>query len=459
MLYLDKPDADNHRILRHGPDVFHKALEGVMKGEFRFTVTRLDGECYDLVYKENNSYYKELNPTDLSFPFPLVPPYYTYDEDDVEKLDLCVFEGYSAVLFESVNEYTVTLARILLRDTDLMLYFSDPRILWFLEQSDRLVVSAPEGGSASEGEGRLFTCCREFNVSGAAAGDISRISAEFLFHNVFFLQWLTELPLAQMKYAVVNVLKPEGIGAVLDHFQKMRHLFGERGIKTYLRPGCTQYSDDMLRQFFCFEPIPEDVSEENTIFVHNFLPLRASIPFYKSSGGFTEDMLNRKFADDIREYYDAVFGQEKVLGVLIRGTDYVNLKMEGARRQGTPEEMIERIDAWMKADGYDRIFLATEDQDVLDVMRRRYGDKLRAVSQVRHSVREFKKGEFLADLYKRQDADARERELYDTTANYFYALVILSKCTSFLASGQSNGWEVVCSLNGGRFLRCDKFRA
>ena len=41
------------------------------------------------------------------------------------------------------------------------------------------------------------------------------------------------------------------------------------------------------------------------------------------------------------------------------------------------------IDQWMEEDGYDILFLATEDRDVYQTMLARYGRKLRAISQER----------------------------------------------------------------------------
>lgn len=453
MLFLCETQQENARTLFHGPEMFRQAHQGVLQGEHLFHVHREGAEGYDLIYRENNELFLEEKTTGLHFLHTFLPPWLSYDVNDREKLSYEIFEGFSQVLFEEANEYTLTVAQVLLRDTSLSVFFSDRRVLWFFQESERLHYGQPHVDSSA----RTFVCTRQACENFMETGDTSRMGSVFVFHNVFLYQWLTNLPLNQVKYAFVTVLKIEGIGAVLDHFMRMKNGFASRGIQTYLVPGSSRFRDEMLRRYFAFLPLPEDTTEENTIYVPNFLPLRGSYMFFKYPGDIHKEDLNQKYLKEIEEYYEAVFQDEKVLGILIRGTDYVSLKMGGSRTQATAEEMIPIAEKWMAEDGYDRIFLATEDADVLEQMYAHFGNRLRAVSQVRHRVSELKKGEYLSDLDTRHPAYDKDAIQEDTTANYFYALVILSRCTSFLASGSSNGWDVVNSLNEGRFLRSWKW--
>ena len=237
----------------------------------------------------------------------------------------------------------------------------------------------------------------------------------------------------------------------------MKDSFAKKGIRTFLREGCTRFSDEMLHRYFHFESIPDDADESNTIYINNFLPFRASDMFYKSDGSVPKEMLNSHFLQQIEEYRHTVFRNRKMLGVLIRGTDYVNLKLTGIRRQATVDEMIPLIDRWIENDGYEKIFLATEDAEVLDRMREKYGNRLLAIAQERFRVDDFRQGQYLSDVEKEHNKDDYEASVEDTTVNYFYALVLLSYCDSFIASGQCNGWDVVCSLNGGHFQKKYRF--
>ncbi len=78
---------------------------------------------------------------------------------------------------------------------------------------------------------------------------------------------------------------------------------------------------------------------------------------------------------------------------------------------------------WMEEDGYDAIFLATEDQDVLDVMKEEFKGKIRVIAQERHKVSDFKDVTLISDLEKQErSGEAYDAALEDTTVNYFYAL-------------------------------------
>lgn len=124
----------------------------------------------------------------------------------------------------------------------------------------------------------------------------------------------------------------------------------------------------------------------------------------------------------------------------------------------TVPQMVPTIQEWMEADGYDRIFLATEDKDILKQMRDEFGKKVIVVAQERHSVSEFKPGQVISEFEKETfSPDEYDEKVEDTTINYFYALYLLSRCDSFMCSGQCNGWDVVNDFNGGQFQRCFKF--
>ncbi|MBR4383611.1 MAG: hypothetical protein IKP64_08640 [Selenomonadaceae bacterium] len=170
-----------------------------------------------------------------------------------------------------------------------------------------------------------------------------------------------------------------------------------------------------------------------------------------------ENILTENFRAEMDEYADAVLGSHNVLGVLIRGTDYILSKMGGVRQMATVDDMLPMIREWIDADGYDLIFLATEDQDILERMKKEFGSMIRVVSQVRHSVRDFQNLKLLSDLEKKEQED-NVGIAEDNTVNYFYALYLLSKCQSFMASGQCHGWNVVNSFKQGEFKRRYKFQ-
>lgn len=455
MLKITPKTDRNLRTLSHSPGVFHKALKYVLLGERCFHVKHPDGADYDLCYYENDQLFQEGKANVISFDNAVLPPYFHYDETDMERIDFSVFDGCDTVLFEEVNEYTVVIAKLLSSLGTMRIVFLDERIRLFLPGQIECLKEDSEEVRRIRSSAGVFLCSSKPGSNGVVVLGRSELSSEFLFHNIFLWQWLTDLPMSRIRYVYGTVLKSEGIGAVLDHYMRTKRIFAEKGLETFLRLSSTRFPEQMLRRFFHFEDPPEDMDASNTIFLENFMPLRVSVLFLRSDGRFREDMLNEQFYREISFYYDEVLRNRKVLGVLIRGTDYVNLKMEGSRKHARPDEMIPVIDAWIREEGFEEIFLATEDADILDEMRARYGNRLVTVSQERYRISDFKPGENLADVEKRKSRQDQETVVEDTVANYFYALVILSKCAGFLCSGQCNGWDVVNDLNDGRFLRSE----
>lgn len=91
-------------------------------------------------------------------------------------------------------------------------------------------------------------------------------------------------------------------------------------------------------------------------------------------------------------------------------------------------------------------------------MKTEFGKKIIAVAQERHRVSDFRPGQIISELEKETiDPDKLDEMIEDTTINYFYALYMLSRCDSFMCSGQCNGWDVVNDFNDGKFQRCYKF--
>lgn len=156
-----------------------------------------------------------------------------------------------------------------------------------------------------------------------------------------------------------------------------------------------------------------------------------------------------------------VIGGKKTLGVLARGTDYLTANLGADRTHATADQMITVIDKWLEEDGYEKIFLATEDKDHLDKIKAAFPGKVLAISQKRIGISDLEKqGSTLIYEYeqKKYQGQAYEEALEDTTINYFYALYILSRCDSFLCSGQCNGWDTVRSLKEGKFQRERKLK-
>ncbi len=456
MLLIKEYDTEvNRRILKHGKDVFHRALEAVLKGEKEFHVIGEDGIRYNLEYTENRNW-AEKSPDYPDSPLfhkdPLYPPYYLYDENDRDRLCFDILEGFESVWFEEVNEYTVVLVGVLLEFTELPITCHDPRIRWFYKESDRLKVTDE---IPLKEDHSVLRVINRFYPS-AFICDFHTMDMVVLFHHIFVYQWLTDLPMDRLKYAEIVVARSEGIGSVLTIYARAKHFFDRFGLKVTLRPGSSRYADHIIQKYFSMALTPEDADESNTVYITNYYGiLFTKMLRYSSGNDFDISVLNPAFVSEMEEYADAVFTDKKMLGILLRGSDYIASGMSGASAPVTVESALPKIREWMQ-DGYDGIFLATEDSDILRQMVEAFPGLIRVVSQERYGIADFEKAGVttISELDSlRHPGDDYDMFIEDSTVNYFYALYLLSRCESFMYSGQCGGSTMTKSLSRKGFKR------
>ena len=434
-------------------DIFHHALED---GDKRYHVKNPKGEDFDIIYLDNNDDIEPIDKYPAYIPKPYMVPYRIYDEKDKDTLYLRFFESLQNYEFEEVNEYTITLTKVVLSYTDMQIYCNDPRILWFVEENERLHV---ENELPQLPEDITFYVQKQYRTGMEGQG-FNRVSSTYAFHNIFFFQWILDgRPLSQFKYASAGMDSAGGIGAIIAFSKRFEKAFSYFGLKLISKEDhIGKFRTDMLDKYFSLGLIAEDSTEENTLFVKEHVVLIKTKCVFATKGATDTSILADSFKKDMDEYYEALFEGRNVLGILIRGTDFFSSGVSGERMMATVDQMLPTIREWMEEDGYDRIFLATEDKDILDKMKEAFGKQVIAVSQERHSVAEFKKGQIISDLEKELfSEDEYDKQIEDTTINYFYALYLLSRCDSFMCSGQCNGWDVVNDFNAGKFKRSYKF--
>ncbi len=449
MFIIEKSNNANCKTLIHSENVFHEAISG---GDERYHIKDEKYGDYDIVYIENDS----LNPPNPALKnTKRIPDYLTYNEYETESLVLDLFKRFDALSCEEVNEYTAVIAKVLIRELDYTVYFTDRAILRFI-QSDKvhIVEKLPEGED-------VFYIQKKWNT-GVRDGVFNHLCSTYAFHNMFILQYLLDgRKLSDIKYLGFQMSEIGGIGAILEYADRFERAFGRYGIELiFSEDKVGRFKREMLEKYFNIGTAAEDSDESNTVFMAGNMSMHVITTYFIQSqpSKVDKEILNENFRGEIDEYFNAVFGGKKVLGVLIRGSDYITSGLMGVRKQATVEEMMPMIDSWLDEDKYDLIFLATEDSDILNEMHAKYGSKLKAISQERFSVKDFKDLKLIYEYEKKNTADKDyDASVEDTTINYFYALYLLSKCDSFMCSGQCNGYSVTLAFNGGKFKRQYKF--
>jgi len=141
---------------------------------------------------------------------------------------------------------------------------------------------------------------------------------------------------------------------------------------------------------------------------------------------------------DLR-YKTLVEGKGKVLGVLARGTDYAKLKPSKHPVQPSGEEILLKTKEVLAERGYDRVFLATEDSEILKLFREELGEKLIAADD---GCLEYKDG-FLSETQNTQTKTKKQINL-----DYLTNIFILSRCDAIVA-GRTSGTVGAALLTEG----------
>ncbi|MCR5785841.1 MAG: hypothetical protein K6G40_09410 [Eubacterium sp.] len=269
----------------------------------------------------------------------------------------------------------------------------------------------------------------------------------------------------EKNFFIVNPLFPkEGLMAICDKTAAVYSYAKSNGfipIVTITNSDDHMYSDypgdDIWGKFFK-QPSGENADEVQTSLNVYEMPkgqisfacryLMSQITEIKSESFFSTAYYNDRINTEVENTKKSLgIDPAKTLGVLIRGTDYTMTKLPGHSKMATPEQVYEKIIEFSKTEDYDKIYLATEDEKILDKMKDLCKDKLIYLDQIRYNVNA---GEYLADCKK-----GIENEGYIRGKDYLVTLKILTECRSFIASGHCNGTSFV--LNEGSFNKCFVF--
>ncbi len=136
---------------------------------------------------------------------------------------------------------------------------------------------------------------------------------------------------------------------------------------------------------------------------------------------------SKKTSDYLALQYSQIIGnKQKIMGVLCRGTDYSN-RPSGHPIQPNFEQIVQKLD--MYEGKFDYVFVATEDENILQQFVEKYQEKALFVNQLRFSS--------LKEKYI-SDSGLKEDELIKLNLDYLSSIYILSRC-DFFVGGRTAG--------------------
>ena len=149
-----------------------------------------------------------------------------------------------------------------------------------------------------------------------------------------------------------------------------------------------------------------------------------------------------KVTDDIARKYEtareSLLGNEKVLGVLARGTDYVASRPKGHPIQPTAEQIIVKSREVMERHSCQRIYLATEDASIYEKLKAAFGEKLIAPNTKRYvTVGGQNINDLMGEGGNQKAANGRE---------YLLSIMLLAGCDCLVA-GNAGGTHGALLMN------------
>jgi len=153
-----------------------------------------------------------------------------------------------------------------------------------------------------------------------------------------------------------------------------------------------------------------------------------------------------ELADEIKEYFEKEFDRlvkgEDFLGIICRGTDYVNLRPEGHQIQPEISDVIKKAKEICNKYDCKKIWLATEDMEIYKRFKAEFKDMLIENTQYKFSNIENK---YLDEVNVNIQ---RENHSYSLGKEYLFSMYMLSK-SKYLIGGITGALPALWVLSNG----------
>lgn len=461
-IYPISERPDTVRIaLEHGPEVFAAARDYYHRHK--------DMRCHKAVVYEGGepkyclgwSKNKSVNVVKNAARGQMnISNFWEYGVDD-EGLDYSYADRFHLIIYEKLEEYSYHTARVLRKhNPNLILAFLDADARLFFDDSDTLIIA--------ESEEELFGRRPELReMRTLRAGTTLRWDLPSYFTGrvpsitiMTSLYWLKREfcygPLNPDKifYLIKQPVKENGLTALIANVigtaqlvRRVRPDFipvVDLGIGNDANQFAGDSGEDVWAMFFeQLSPysLQEVYSSQHVVLDQNtnlnFNPYLTELVFtnQRAELAYGDDLrYNEKAAAHTKEVLDKVFPSEpkRTLAVVARGTDYLLPMLAPFVPHGiTARETLEKAIQYVKEQSFDRVYLATEDQEIFEIFTNsELGDKLLYVDQERPDYRKKENENLLLhEVFARSGSDP-----YKRTLNYIATLEGLTRCQALLAN-------------------------
>lgn len=149
--------------------------------------------------------------------------------------------------------------------------------------------------------------------------------------------------------------------------------------------------------------------------------------------------VSAKVSSTLAEYIDT-FRDSAVLGVFVRGTDYVKLKPIGHPIQPLIEDVIEKVEEFITKKTIDKIFIVTEDYNVYLRFQERFGGLLFSIDN--NYVKDYMNGYVYNNIHNLSP--------YEKGLVYLQKMLLLNEC-KYIVATLTNGSLFTLAMKEGEF--------
>ena len=137
---------------------------------------------------------------------------------------------------------------------------------------------------------------------------------------------------------------------------------------------------------------------------------------------------------------------KNILGIFIRGTDYIEKKPKGHPIQPTSQMVINDVKEFNKKNNYDYYFISTEDDNIRKIFIKEFENKLKYLIFTENIDYDYKNKDYL--LYNKNILGNLQYSKI-----YLLNMIILSKCIDIISSRTSGSIGIFIFKNGFRFSK------
>jgi len=135
---------------------------------------------------------------------------------------------------------------------------------------------------------------------------------------------------------------------------------------------------------------------------------------------------------------------KKILGVSIRGTDFVARKPSSHPIQPTSEQVIEKAREVLREKNFDAVYLATEDKNIVAKFQAAFGEKLITLEQ---DYLDYDSNKWVTAQFT-----DRKNDRYLRGRDYLVSKLMLTKCQGLITSIMSGSIGAMCLSEGFEYL-------